>query len=659
MGRHRKRKDAQQHLKKRRETRRAHHPSNQPPGPRTGRVQKNPKGFAFLITGIPGGDVYVPPEEARQLLNDDIVEYALVRDRGRPYGEIKRIVRRTQKETVGRVHFDNGRPYLISLDGDAHALLPKPTPKDGDWAIATFEKYPTKNHLAQVKITESLGPELTPKHDILLGCARYGIPREFSDEALEEAFLGKITARKAIQEPEGRVDLRKIPLVTIDGADAKDFDDAVCVLRNVDDSPFVLYVAIADVSHFVREGSGLDRDAKDRGTSVYFPGTAIPMLPEGLSNELCSLMPQVDRLAFTAEIHLDREGKVRNTKFYESLIKTAARLTYEQVQSFFDHAEVKDPVLQKLAEPLKSLRALYRLMIKRRAERGAMDFELPETKVTVNAEGVPLECGLRERFEAHKVIEEFMIAANSEVARACRQFPTLFRVHEPPAAGALEEVNLMMRHLGISQRMTELTPKAFAEILEATRGIKGAATLHQSILRLQKQAKYEPEPKGHFGLALRDYTHFTSPIRRYPDLVVHRQLKRLIEKGKDSDKEEGDRAPFVAVGEKCSELERRAMEAERFIVKRKHCWFLRERVGEEFDGSIAGVVAKGLFVSIQPHGIEGFVTLESMGGFYEFDEKRTCLRERPGNRTLSVGDPYRVQVDQVSLEDHQITFVPA
>lgn len=628
--------------------------------PRVARVQKNPRGFAFLLTGVPGSDLYVPPEEARQLLNDDIVEYAVVRDRGRPHAEIKRIVRRSQVECVGRVHAESGRTFLVSLDGDAFTLISGgPPAKPGDWILARFEKYPSKHHAAQVKAVENLGKELTPAHDILLTCARFGLPRQFSEETLEAAFLGKIVARKAIQEPGDRVDLRNLPLVTIDGADAKDFDDAVCVLRNVEGSPFVLYVAIADVSHFVPEGGAIDTDAKIRGTSVYFPGTAIPMLPEGLSNELCSLMPQVDRLAFTAEIHLDREGKIRNTKFYESLIKTAARLTYEQVQSFFDHADVKDPVLQKLAEPLKSLRALFRLMLKRRVERGAMDFELPETKVVVDGKGNPVECGFRERLEAHKVIEEFMIAANSEVARACRTFPTLFRVHEPPAAGALEEVNLMMRHLGISRRMEDLTPKSFAEILEATRGVKGAATLHQSILRLQKQAKYEAEPKGHFGLALRDYTHFTSPIRRYPDLVVHRQLKRLIEKGKDSDKEEGDRASLAAVGERMSELERRAMEAERFIVKRKHCWFMLERIGETFEGTITGVVSKGIFVQTDPNGIEGFVTVESMGGFYEFNEKRSCLVARPGNESLNVGDRYRVQVDQVSLEDHQITFVPA
>ncbi len=320
---------------------------------------------------------------------------------------------------------------------------------------------------------------------------------------------------------------------------------------------------------------------------------------------------------------------------------------------------------RKLSEPLKSLRALYRLMAKRRLERGTMDFELPESKIVVDGAGLPIECGVRDRLEAHKVIEEFMIAANSEVARACHRFPTLFRVHEPPALGAMEDVNLMMRHLGISRRMTELTPKAFAEILEATRGVNGAATLHKAILRLMKQAKYEAEPKGHFGLALEHYTHFTSPIRRYPDLVVHRQLGKflelggLIEKGKKSDKEEEERTSLALVGERMSELERRAMEAERFIVKRKQCWFMRERLGETYKGIIGGVTAKGIFVLIELHGIEGFVSIDSMGGFFEFDENRECLRERPGHKTLSVGDAYAVVVDQVSLEDHQITFAPA
>ncbi len=666
MGRHRKRKEAVQHLKQRREKRRAHHPNERPPGPRQGRVQKNPRGFAFILTGVPGGDYYVPPEEARMLLNDDIVEYSVVRDRGRPYAEIKKIVRRTQTDVVGRLRYQDDRLFLISMEGDAHAVIDPPEAVNADdWAFAKFEKYPTRNHAAQVKLIDVLGPELTPLHDITLTCARHGLPREFSPEALEEAFLAKITARKAIQELGERVDLRQFPLVTIDGADAKDFDDAVCVLRNVGDSPFVLYVAIADVSHFVTEGSGLDSDARARGTSVYFPGTAIPMLPEGLSNELCSLMPRVDRLAFTAEIHLDREGKIQTSRFYKSLIRTAARLTYEEVQLFFDKPDAADSVTTTLAEPLRSLRALYRLMAKRRLERGTMDFELPESQIVVDTAGNPTECAIRQRFEAHKLIEEFMIAANSEVARACHRFPTLFRVHEAPALGAMEEVNQMMRHLGISRRMTELTPKAFAEILEATRGVKGSATLHQAILRLMKQAKYEAEPKGHFGLALEHYTHFTSPIRRYPDLVVHRQLKKLlelggvIEKGKKSDKEEEERTSLTAVGLRMSELERRAMEAERFIVKRKQCWFMRERLGETFQGIIGGVTVKGIFVQIETHGIEGFVPVDSMGGFFEFDENRQCLRERPGHQTLSVGDAYAIVVDQVSLEDHQITFAPA
>ncbi len=600
------------------------------------------------------------------LLNDDIVEYAIVRGQGRPRAEIKKIVRRTQTEVVGRFDFDGDRLYLLTLDGDAHVVTPAPPDAQReDWALCKFEKYPTRNHPAQVKVVEILGPELEPKHDIMLTCARFGLPREFTSETLEEAFMGKLTARKEIQEPQNRVDMRNLPLVTIDGADAKDFDDAVCVVRNVEGSPFILYVAIADVSHFVTIGTSLDKEAQQRGTSVYFPGTAIPMLPEGLSNELCSLMPQVDRLAFTAEIHMDREGKATSAKFYKAIIKTAARLTYEQVQDYFDKpGGGTDPVTEKLADALKSMRALYRLMIRRRHERGTMDFELPESKIVVDKEGVPTQCGIRERFEAHKLIEEFMIAANSEVAKHCFRFPTLFRVHEPPAQGALEEVNQMMKHLGISRRMEELTPKAFSEVLEATKGLAGSATLHQAILRLQKQAKYEPDPKGHFGLALRDYTHFTSPIRRYPDLVVHRQLKKLLErdplteKPKKSDKEDEEKTSLADVGERMSALERRAMEAERFIVKRKQCWFLREHLGESFKGSIAGVVAKGLFVQIEPYGIEGFVPLETMGGFYEFDEKRNCFRERPGHKMLSVGDPFDIIIEQVSLEDHQITFVP-
>lgn len=589
--------------------------------------------------------------DARALLNDDIVEYTVHRKGMRLAGTIVKILSRGQKEVTGQIIPRNGRPYLQSPDGELFEVTGKWGSAHEQWAVANITDYPNERQIGAVEISEVLGDKLLPKHDVRIAEARYNLPHEFSLES-QRLAESLISAAETEYKSPHRKDHTALPFVTIDGETAKDFDDAIYVETRKDPA-FVLYVAIADVSFFVERGNALDREARRRGTSVYFPGTCIPMLPERLSNDLCSLRPREKKLTLTAEIHLDRNGNIVDSRCYQAVIKTAHRLTYNQVQDFFDG---KKTDFADVAKPLKTAYELYRKMLVLRKQRGSLDFNLPEGEIEVDKDGVPLRVVRAPRFDSHKLIEEFMIAANQVVAKRLREggAGALYRVHEKPEPKTLDEINGLMRRLGIPQMVKDLSPRSLSRVLEATIRHPGAPTLHQAILRLQKQARYQEEPKGHFGLALSDYTHFTSPIRRYPDLVVHRAIKGLIGVSRHSDKEDGD--SFASLGVETSEKERRAMEAERFVVRRKQCWFMLERLGQEFSGKIAGITAKGIFVEIPEFALEGFLPGDDLREEYEFDEERMCLRRRPGHSVLSLGDAIQVQLASVSVEDGEITF---
>lgn len=626
-----------------------------------GKVQKNPKGFAFLVPlHAEFEDVFVDRDEAAQLLNGDTVEFSIQHRGPRSSARILKVLERRSSQVVGKVT-PAGRGWglvtpqneYFDLEGDPAGV------RSGDWVVADLVAFPDRQQPGAAEVLESFGKYLTPKNDIAFTIARYGLPDRFSDGLLRDAAKYRQMAQEEIDNPsDRRRDQRSLPYVTIDGEDAKDFDDAICVQRSA--NGFVLYVAIADVSFFVRPGTQLDKEAQDRATSVYFPGFCLPMLPEFLSNELCSLRPQEDKLSVTAEMHYSSRGVIEATKFYPSLIKTARRLTYTQVQAYFDKDPdtVKD--LSALATPLRDAQALYFQLDEQRKARGVLDFDLPESKIQVDAEGRPTSVSRAPRHSSHKLIEEFMIAANRAVAKHLRETKAmaLYRVHEPPSADALEELNSMLKNLGMNERMTEVSPRAFAHVLESTAELKSATTIHHLILRLQKQAKYMPEPKGHFGLALADYAHFTSPIRRYPDLVVHRALKGLTGRSGKTDKRSEDVSmdDYVHLGEHTSGRERRATEAERFIVRRKQCWYFLDRVGDVFDGTVAGVSKNGVFVQLGEMAADGFLPLEFMDGFYEYDERRMCLRKRPPPGLLGLGDPVKVQIMKVSVEENQITL---
>ncbi len=619
-----------------------------------GKIQKNPRGFAVILPEDRKlDDLFVSPGQAKSLLNGDVVEFVVRHARGRPCAEIKKVVSRSQTNVVGKLDEQRGKWIVVEPKGESYLVenLERHFQR-GDWVIGQIDKYPEDNALGKVNIEHSLGKTLTPEFDIPIAIARYNLPDQFSEQALSVAKAGRAHAEALFKNPKGRRDMRRHPFVTIDGADAKDFDDAILVEIPDKGPAFRLYVAIADVSFFVTPGTALDREARKRGTSVYFPGTCIPMLPEILSNDLCSLRPREDKLALIAEIDFNREGKIIDGRFYDAIICTARRLTYDEVHEFLAG---KKPEFEDVGEPLRNAHKLFLKLLHQRKDRGVLEFDLPECKMEIGEKGEPLKVYRAPRFESHRLIEEFMIAANQVVAKQLRsqRAPALYRVHESPDPAALEDINALLKQHGVTQRLSNLSPKAIALILEETLQARGAATIHQAILRMQKQARYEPEPKGHFGLALADYTHFTSPIRRYPDLVVHRALKRLIHREKSAD---GEDEEVASLGELTSERERRAMEAERFVVKRKQCWFLSKRLGQEFNGRVAGLIARGLFVEIPEFAIEGFCPVESLGVFYEHDEARACYRRRPGNETISLGDALSIKVIRVSPEEGEIEF---
>ena len=625
-----------------------------------GRVQKNPRGFAFVIPQDgTQKDTYISSREARALMNGDIVEYQVLSQGKRREGQIVRILERACKKVLGRVEKDRNRFFLESAEGDFLELENVQAGQVGSWVIAKVTDYPDLDQPGLARVEELLGSQLKPEHDHLITISRFGIEENFPSPISSEILDVRLAATQEIRNPDpARKDLRKIPFVTIDGEDAKDFDDAISVVENSGADAFTLRVAIADVSFFVRPGSRLDEEAQRRSTSIYFPGYCIPMLPEGLSNDLCSLNPQTDKLVLVAEIIFDHQGKIRKTHFYEGIINTLARLTYTRVHQWFEGQTGSIP--DSCQELLKSSKKLFEILSRLRKERGVLDFQLPECRFELDKLGHPLKALPFPQWEAHRLIEEFMIMANSVVAKKLTEHhcPSLYRVHEAPMIETIEELNHLMKSLGFSTMLKEVSPLAFSAILASTAGQKGSKTLHKAILRAQKQARYEPEPKGHFGLALKDYTHFTSPIRRYPDLVVHRALKRFILPNKFTDKDNNSEE-LVRLGEITSERERRAMEAERFIVRRKQCWFMRDRLGEILSGTISGIISKGFFVEIEQFAIEGFVPLESLSGMYEFDERRGCLRRRPGHSTIHIGDKIDIQVVLVDIENNEITFSPA
>lgn len=517
---------------------------------------------------------------------------------------------------------------------------------DGDLVVAEpLPPGPGRSRGANTaRVVERLGAKDDPRLISLIAIHSHGIPTVFSKEVLDETA--------AMAEPTltpGRVDLRALPLVTIDGADARDFDDAVFAEPDTDPKNpggWRLIVAIADVSYYVRPGSPLDRSAFDRGNSTYFADRVVPMLPERLSNDLCSLRPAVDRACLAADMRIDAQAKLISYKFVRGLMRSAARLTYEQIQAARDGQEdsATAPLRAAVTEPLYKA---YALLKKARVERGALEIDLPERKAVIDATGKITAIVPRQRLDSHQLVEEFMILAN--VAAACaledKNAPCVYRVHAPPAYDRLEATRDFLKDFGYSLPKAEaLHPRNINNILRLSAAKEEKDLIHTVLLRTQSQAVYSPENIGHFGLALERYGHFTSPIRRYADLLVHRSLTRAFGLGAGglTDEEAGD---LAAAAEHISFTERRSMTAERDVMDRFTAQYLTDSLGQTFAGRISGVTRFGLFVSLNETGADGLVPMRSLpGDFYVHDEKRHALVGKKSGRVFRLADPVVVRV---------------
>lgn len=628
-----------------------------------GRVQGHPDGFGFLVRDDGGPDVFLPEKEMNKVLHGDhvIARIVGIDRKGRPEGKIVEVTERANQRVVGRVHEEHGVFYVVAENrrisqdiliappekGDRKALRPKP----GQVVMIEIVEQPTKERQPIGRVTEILGNYADPGMEIEIALRKHELPFEFSKQALSEAKKLPDTVRKS--DWKGREDLTQLPLVTIDGETAKDFDDAVYCERQ--GKGFRLVVAIADVSHYVQDGSALDAEARARGNSVYFPRRVIPMLPEKLSNGLCSLNPQVERLCMVCDMAISPTGAIKHYRFYPAVMFSHARLTYTEVAAaLYDKDKTARQKIGALLPQLEALDALYRVLQKARTKRGAIDFETLETLMIFDDHGKILRIEPYERNDAHRIIEECMLAANvcaSEFLKA-HDHPALYRIHEGPTPERLEKLREFLAtfglHLGGGD---EPHAKDYARLLDRIKDRPDKQLLQTVMLRSLKQAIYSPENVGHFGLAYESYTHFTSPIRRYPDLLIHRAIKAVLAGRRY------DSIDWEAVGLACSATERRADEATRDVESWLKCWYMQDKIGEVFTGSISAVVPFGIFVALDTVFVEGLVHVSDLGrDYFHFDEKQhAMIGERTGVR-YRLADRVRVQLVRVDLDQNKIDF---
>ncbi|MBE0577359.1 MAG: ribonuclease R [Desulfuromonadales bacterium] len=608
-------------------------------------------------------DVFVPARHVRPAMHGDMVVVRLERSlrSGRPEGRVIRVEKRACRTLVGRYQTDHGVGFVSPADPHLQddLLIPAGSAGDarpGQMVLVEIESYPGRSHGAVGRITEVLGDAADPEVEIRIAAIQFNLPYEFTAEALAEA--GKVPATVGSHELAGREDLRHLNFVTIDGETAKDFDDAVAIARL--DKGYRLWVAIADVSHYVAAGSVIDKEALERGTSVYFPGACLPMLPEALSNGICSLNPQLDRLVMVAELDFDAAGHRVGLRFCQAVMHSRARLTYTEVAAVLVE---NDPGVrserQHLVADLEVMRELAELRIERRRQRGSLDFDLPEAQIDLDLQGRPEDIVRTERNLAHRLIEEFMLAANEAVAAwlVQQREPMIFRVHEAPSEGkmaAFQEFIAYFNH-GISLPVEGVKPKLLQELLDRVQGQPEEHVINHVLLRSLPQAYYSVNNLGHFGLAADNYCHFTSPIRRYPDLAVHRILKKQLSGRRQAG--QGNEVALEEIARRSSVAERRAMEAERDIVKLKKCQFVADKVGEKYHGMVTSVHAFGFFVELQEIFVEGMVHVSTLADdFYQYEEERHRLIGMNRRREFGIGTPVEVSVHKVDLDRREIDF---
>jgi ribonuclease R len=665
-------------------------------------------GHGFLVREGGAADLYLAPQEMRAVLHGDRVKARIVRydKKGRPEGRVLEIVERKKAPIIGRLLHESGI-WLVAPEDKRYGqdiIVPRNAvagAKAGQVVAIELTEPPSLHSQPLGRVTEVLGEIDDPGMEIEIAVRKYQVPHVFSDAALAQAAA--LPDRVGAADAKGRIDLTDVPLVTIDGEDARDFDDAVyCEPARVGRGKgWRLVVAIADVSHYVKPGEPLDADAYERATSVYFPRRVIPMLPEKISNGLCSLNPEVDRLAMVCDMLVTSDGEIHAYQFFPAVIRSAARFTYTEVAAILANTRGPEAARREALVPhLLDLHDVYRALLRARVKRGAIDFETTETQILCDENGRIEKIVPRTRTEAHRLIEESMLAANvcsaDFIARA--KHPALYRVHEGPTPEKKSLLQNYLKALGLGLAIgDDPKPAEFQAIAQATKDRPDAAQIHSMLLRSMQQAIYTGVNSGHFGLAYEAYTHFTSPIRRYPDLLVHRVIKALIggkryqlasragntrpvsakaakaaKSAKDAKEAKdakaglppppllvpgGELESWEVAGEHCSANERRADEASRDVEAWLKCRYMREHLGEEYGGTVSAVTSFGLFVTLDGLYVEGLVHVTELGGeYYRFDEIKQELRgERTGVRYV-VGSRVRVQVSRVDLDGRKIDF---
>jgi ribonuclease R len=634
-----------------------------------GTVIANPEGFGFLRTETGGDDLFLPPGELRKVLHGDrvLVSITGVDRRGRREAAIVEVLERRLTRIIGRYGERAGIGYVEPDDRRVlHDVMVPPdareSAREGQLVVCEITEPPRHGRPPFGRILTVLGDRLTPSLVVEAAIHGHGLSHEFPAQVLHEATVVPLTVDAATIA--ARTDLRAMPLVTIDGEDAKDFDDAVWCEPNR--NGFRLVVAIADVSHYVRPETALDDEAQDRATSVYFPGFVVPMLPETLSNGICSLNPKVERLCFVCDMQIDRDGAVARSQFYEAVMRSHARLTYTQVwqalapeQALPGEGAEAQAQIGALMPALRSLHQLYQVLARARSQRGAIEFESGEVRFVLGPAGEVVQAGMLERNEAHKLIEECMIAANVEAAKFLlqRRIPAPYRIHDRPPEQKYSELLEFLAEFGLRMPpWSKVQPGDFTTLLKKVRKRVDAGLIESVLLRSQSLAVYSPDNIGHFGLALESYAHFTSPIRRYPDLLVHRAIKHaLAGEGAESFRYAAHDMAHLSLH--CSERGRRADEASREVDERYRAAWMEKHVGAEFDGVISGVTSFGLFVELDESKVNGLIHVTQLpNDFYHFDPVRKTLSGERAELSFRLGDAVRVLVLRASVEDRRIDF---
>ncbi len=632
-----------------------------------GRVIGHPDGFGFVKPDDGGDDVYLYPRQMRGLFHNDRVVVRIIGQdrRGRLEGSVVEVLERNTHTVVGRFYQESSVGFVVPDNKRLahHIIIPSDRiagSGQDQIVVAEIMDQPTKRTQPIGKILEVVGDHMAPGMETNIAIRTHNLPVQWP--AAVEAEIAGLETEVPAAARDGRVDLRRLPLVTIDGADARDFDDAVYCERKP--NGWKLLVCIADVASYVEPGMALDAEARERGNSVYFPGRVIPMLPEVLSNGLCSLNPDVDRLCMACELYVNRAGQVTRSRFFAAVMRSHARFTYDQVAALLGDG---DPRLHRrfselLLPHLHELYALYQALHGARTVRGAIDFDTIETHFALDDQGRVLAIRPLVRNAAYRIIEECMLAANVAAARLFqrKRMPALYRIHEMPKEEKLSDLREFLA--GLPLRLPggkRPTDKDYAALLDAVQGRPDRRLIQTVLLRSMQQAMYSSENAGHFGLACPAYTHFTSPIRRYPDLIVHRTIKHLLTGGAAADFDY-TKPDLRRIGEHCSSTERRADEATRDVESWLKCEYIADKIGAEFDGTVTSINSFGIFVELDEIHVDGLVHITTLDNdFYHFDPVGHRLTGKRTGTVYRLGDRLRVRLAEVNLDERKIDFVLA